>query len=236
MNPFNIKNERGLSSLDMPHKFAISWLYELPKLPFSNAVSKKLLDGWQVNGSYMAESGQPVTALSGQDANGDFDSAGDRAILNPNGSGLTGSGVNFVLRNPVTGATSIATSEPDDASLVVGYVARDPNARFIVAMPGTPDNANRVGRNTIRAIGLNNWNLSIFKNFHLTESKYVQYRAEFYNAFNHRQYSLGLPTYQQSLDNALSSTYSNVSSLQFLDARQFNGSSRTMQMSLKFIF
>lgn len=236
MDSFDIKNERGLSSLDMPHKVTLSWVYELPKLPFGNAVSKTFLDGWQVNGSFMAESGQPVTALSGQDANGDFDTAGDRAILNPNGSGLTGSGVNFVLRNPATGATSIATSEPDDASLVVGYVAVNPNARFIVAMPGTPDNANRVGRNTIRSIGLNNWNLSVFKNFRIRESKYFQYRAEFYNAFNHRQFSLGLPTYQQSLNNALSSTYSNVSSLQFLDASQFSGSSRTMQMSLKFIF
>jgi hypothetical protein len=236
MDSFNLKNERGLSSLDMPHKFTVSWVYELPKLPFNNAFSKTFLDGWQINGSYMAESGQPITALSGQDANGDFDTAGDRAILNPNGSGLMGSGVNYVLRNPVTGATSIAASEPDDASLVVGYVASNSNARFIVAMPGTADNANRVGRNTIRSIGLNNWNLSVFKNFRLKEGKYFQYRAEFYNAFNHRQFSLGLPTYQQSLNNALSSTYSNVSSLQFLDATQFSGSSRTMQMSLKFIF
>jgi hypothetical protein len=236
MDSFNIKNERGLSSLDMPHKVSVSWVYELPMPGLGNAFSKAFLDGWQINGSYLAESGQPVTALSGQDANGDFDTAGDRAILNPNGSGMTGSGVNYVLRNPVTRATSIATSEPDDASLVVGYVAANPNARFIVAMPGTADNANRVGRNTVRTLGLNNWNLSVFKNFRLRESKYFQYRIEFYNAFNHRQFSLGLPTYQQSLNNALSSTYANVSSLQFLDASQFSGSSRTMQMSLKFIF
>jgi len=236
MNPFNLRNERGLSSLDMPHKLSVSWIYELPKTGISNAFGKALLDGWQINGSYLAESGQPVTALSGQDANGDGDSAGDRAILNPNGSGMTGSGVNFVLRNPVTGRTSIATSEPEDATQVVGYVAVNSSARFIVAREGTADNANRVGRNTIRSIGLNNWNLSFFKNFHITEGKYFQYRAEFYNAFNHRQFSLGLPTYQQSLNNALSSTYANVSSIQFLDASQFSGSSRTMQMSLKFIF
>jgi hypothetical protein len=103
-------------------------------------------------------------------------------------------------------------------------------------MAGTSDKANRVGRNTIRAIGLNNWNLSVFKNFKFTESKYLQFRVEMYNAFNHRQYSLGLPTYEQSLSNALSSTYSNVSSLQFLDASQFSGGNRTMQMSLKFTF
>ncbi len=115
-------------------------------------------------------------------------------------------------------------------------MAANPDARFVVAMPGTPDDGSRVGRNTIRSIGLNNWNLSVFKNFKFDESRELQFRAEFYNAFNHRQYSLGLPTYEQSLDNALSGTYSYVSALQFLDASQFSGGSRTMQMSLKFIF
>jgi hypothetical protein len=232
---YNMKSERGLSTLDMPHKFTVSWLYELPKVPWSSAFADRVLNGWQINGSYLAESGQPVTALSGQDANGDLDSAGDRAIVNPNGSGMTGTGVNYVLRNPVTGATSISSSNPDDVR-VVGYVAQSPSAKFIVAMPGTADNASRAGRNTIRSIGLNGWNLSFFKNTYITESRYVQFRAELYNAFNHRQYSLGLPTYEQSTSNALSSTYTNASALQFLDASQFSGGNRTIQLSLKFIF
>jgi len=115
-------------------------------------------------------------------------------------------------------------------------VAANPKARFVVAMPGTPDDGKRVGRNTIRTLGLNNWDLSIFKAFKFDEAREFQFRAEFFNAFNHRQYSLGLPTYEQKLDNALSSSYANVSALQFLDAGQFSGSSRKMQMSLKFIF
>ena len=83
---------------------------------------------------------------------------------------------------------------------------------------------------------MNGWNLSFFKNTYITESRYVQFRAELYNAFNHRQYSLGLPTYEQSTSNALSSTYTNASALQFLDASQFSGGNRTIQLSLKFIF
>ncbi len=237
-DPFDMANERGLSVLDMPQKFSLSWLYEFPKVKLNNSFAKGFLDGWQFNGTYLAESGQPITALSGHDSNGNLDSAGDRAIINPDGSGLTGSGVDFVLRNPVTGATSIVTSIPSNGSLnsqVVGYVAQNPSARFIVAMPGTPLSA-QVGRDTIRTPGLNNWNLSMFKDIHLTEGKYFQFRVELYNAFNHRQYSLGLPTYQQLNTNALSSTYANVSSLQFLDATQFSGGNRSMQLSLKFNF
>jgi hypothetical protein len=93
-----------------------------------------------------------------------------------------------------------------------------------------------VGRNTIRTPGLNNWNLSVFKNFKVAEAKQFQFRLELYNAFNHRQYSLGLPTYEQLNTNALSSSYANVSALQFLDATQFSGGSRNVQMSLKFMF
>jgi hypothetical protein len=238
-NPYNLRNERGLSTLDMPHKFSLSWTYELPGFFPQNAWAGRILDGWQFNGSYLAQSGQPITALAGQDANGDYDAAGDRALLNPNGSGRTGTRANYVLRSPATGATSIATGIDDygsQDSQVVGYVAADPKARFVVAMPGTPDDGKRVGRNTIRTLGLNNWNLSLFKSFRLDEARQLQFRAEFFNAFNHRQYSLGLPSYEQSLDNALSSTYANVSALQFLDASQFSGGSRTMQLSLKFIF
>jgi hypothetical protein len=239
MNPYNLRNERGLSALDMPHKFVLSWTYEIPKFFSGSTLASRLLDGWQINGSYLAQSGQPITALSGQDANGDFDAAGDRALWNPNGSGMTGTTVNYILRNPSTGTTAIA-SEIDEFgsqdSQVVGYVAADPRARFVVAMPGTPDDGKRVGRNTIRTLGLNNWDLSVFKSFKFDESKELQIRAEFFNAFNHRQYSLGLPTYEQSLDNALSGTYANVSALQFLDASQFTGGSRKMQMSLKILF
>ena len=234
-DPFNLRNERGLSALDMPHKFALSWTYELPKMFSGNTRASRMLDGWQINGSYLAQTGQPITAISGQDANGDFDAAGDRALLNPNGSGMTGTTVNYVLRNPTTGATSISDSYDDDAT-VVGYVAANPSARFVAAMEGTPDDAKRVGRNTIRTLGLNNWNLSVFKSFKIQEEKQFQFRAEFFNAFNHRQFSLGLPTYERAFDNALSSTYANVSSLQFLDASQFSGGNRVIQMSLKFLF
>jgi hypothetical protein len=229
---FDIRNERGLSTLDKPHKFTVGWLYELPKWNASGFLASTIVNGWQVNGTYLAESGQPITALSGVDANGNFDSAGDRAIVNPNGSGLTGTGVRFVLRDPVTGATSISGDNPDDA-LVVGYVARNPNAKFVVAESGARSTA---GRNTIRTLGLNNWNLSLFKVLHVTEGKSFQFRIELFNAFNHRQYSLGKGTYEQYTDNALSTSFANVSAQNFLNASQFSGGSRTIQYSLKFIF
>jgi hypothetical protein len=41
------------------------------------------------------------------------------------------------------------------------------------------------GRNTFRAPGVWNADLSIHKDFKLTESKSLQFRAEMFNVFNH---------------------------------------------------
>ncbi len=230
-DPNNLRNDRGNSALDKPHKFTVAWVYDFPKANLSNAFARQIVNGWQFNGSYIVETGQPITVISGVDANGDLDSAADRAILNPNGSGLTGSGVNFVVRGP-TGATSISTTNPGNAS-VVGYVAKNSSARFVVADVGA---VSTVGRDTVRSPKIDNFDLSFFKNNNVTESVKIQYRFEMYNAFNHRQRTLGSASYRQFNDNALSTSYANASSQLFLNDGQFNGGSRSIQMSLKVIF
>jgi hypothetical protein len=49
-------------------------------------------------------------------------------------------------------------------------------------------------RNFLRGPGINNWDISVMKNFQFTESKYLQFQANFFNAFNHAQFFS--PTYQ----------------------------------------
>jgi hypothetical protein len=229
---FDIRNERGLSTLDRPHKLSVSWVYEIPKFKGDSFVYRQVLGGWQINGTYLVESGQPITALSGVDANGNFDSAGDRAVINPGATALRGTGVDFVVRDAASSVTSITSTAADDAQ-VVGYVAHDPGAKFVVAEAGTISTA---GRNTIRTLRLNNWNLSLFKSIRVAEKKQVQFRIELFNAFNHRQYALGKGTYEQFNDNALSTSYANVSAQNFLNNGQFSGGARLVQYSLKFLF
>src|SRR5207244_3189385 len=209
--PYNMRDERGNSALDKPHKATMAWVYDLPKPNLGNKFASGILGGWQFNGAYIYESGQPITVISGVDSNGDRDTAGDRAILNPNGAGLTGSGVSYVVRS-ATGATSISPTLPTAAQggsgVVVGYVAQNPAARFIVAEAGTQGGT--VGRNTLRSEPINNFDLSFFKNTNVTETKRIQFRAELYNAFNHRQRTLGKRTYEEFKDNALSTSYANA--------------------------
>ena len=40
-----------------------------------------------------------------------------------------------------------------------------------------------------RGPGINNWDISLFKNFQLTERFKAQFRCEGYNIFNHTQFS-----------------------------------------------
>jgi hypothetical protein len=53
---------------------------------------------------------------------------------------------------------------------------------FVLPARGTYGNG---GRNIILGPGYFNTNLSLMKDFHFTESRYLQFRVEFFNAFNH---------------------------------------------------
>jgi hypothetical protein len=44
-------------------------------------------------------------------------------------------------------------------------------------------------KDVFRGPGINNWDLSIFKNFPVTEQMRFQFRWEMYNAFNHAQFT-----------------------------------------------
>ena len=247
---YNFAGDRGLSALHIPQKFAVTWVYELPNVQTEHALLRTLAHGWEWSGTYLAESGQPVTPLSDADANANGDGAGDRTIFNRNGVGNTGTIVDAVCNSGPGGATSIvapdasgayfcnATHDAIDDVHLVGYVAENPNARFVQAQFGALATA---GRNTVTTPGINVWNMSIYKNTKLSERFSLQFRAETYNTFNHRNFSIGLPTNNGALDqannpNPFAASYVNVDDPNFLNSRQFNGGSRTMQLGLRLIW
>ena len=234
----NLREDRGRSVLDIRHKLALSWVYELPRLGTNSDFLGILANGWQWSGTYLVQSGQPVSILSGVDSNANGDSAGDRGILNPFGTGNKGTGVNFVCAG-AGGVTSIAPAGADclgGSAAVAGYVAQNPSARYVQAGVGTRSN---LGRNSFETPGMNIWNMSILKNTRLTERFSAQFRVSAMNVFNHRNYTLAQPSVFQSgvilgtVNNALSSTYANVTADQFLDATQFTGGARQMQLGFK---
>lgn len=145
--------DRGRSVLDVRHKFALSWIYEFPKPDTGSGFLNTLVQGWQWNATYLAQSRQPVSILSIADANADFDNARDRAILNPAGVGHTGTAVNYVCvgLGGVTSIASILATNPCSGSAnVAGYVAQNPSTRYVQAEMGAMPT---LGRNSFGAPG-----------------------------------------------------------------------------------
>jgi outer membrane receptor protein involved in Fe transport len=237
---FNLRDEWARSALDVTHKVALTWLYDLPNPSWSNRFARGAGSGWEWTGSYLFQSGQPITVQSGVDSNGNLDAAGDRAIFNPQGTGLTGTTVTPVCRNASTGATFTgagcvsASGAVVNSGLVVGYVANTPNTRFVQAGVGALSN---LGRDTVNSPYFNIWNMSIIKNNHVTERFGLQLRVDAYDVFNHRNFTLGNLSVFQVTTNSLSQGYANLNAgSAFLNQSLFNGGSRTVQLGLKLTY
>jgi len=251
--------DRSNSDLDVRHKFALSWTYELPKAKVENKFLGALLNGYQVGSVFLAQSGQPVTLQSGIDANGNGDTAGDRVVLNPFGSGNTGSDVfpvcaatagttsgaavgttylgTAVIANP--NATNGCAANPLQSITfdpAIGYTPVNPNARYVVAGPAA---LATVGRNSIRTPGFGVLNLSIFKNTHFTETAYLQLRAEFFNVLNHPNYTLSNGNVFSTAGITTATTtpgYVLPFDSNFLNSHLFSGGQRTVTLGVKMIF
>jgi len=176
-----------------------------------------------------------VTIRSGNDANLNGDSAGDRAILNPGGTEGVGSTVRALLRT-CTSFNEDGTCAQSNASRTVGYVANNASARYIQTGAGA---VSTLGRNTFSSPNITNFDFSVFKNFRFSESKFVQLRADLFNALNHPQYVPGSVNTVDPIGTTGVSQYNAVFPLtpDFLRAdRVFSSNPRVIQMALRFNF
>jgi Carboxypeptidase regulatory-like domain len=179
----NLRAERADSALDHRHRFIASSLYDVPYFSKSdNKLVRALLGGFRLAGTLTFETGEKAVVRSGVDANLNGDNAGDRSIINVAGTPNTFSTVTALLKScpaPCTLTTAQRT---------VAYVADNPTGQYIQAKAGALTNA---GRNTLKLPGIRNMDFSVFKNFHITEGKFIQFRVDMYNAFNHPQWAAG---------------------------------------------
>ena len=90
------------------------------------------------------------------------------------------------------------------------------------------------GRNTLRGPGFQDWDISILKDFKFTESKYLQFQTNFFNAFNHAQF------YGPSSSEGASGFSSNfgiiTSDTSASTATAYYRGPRLIQFALKFYF
>ncbi len=170
---YNYRDEYSYSTLDVPHRFTLSSTYELPfgkgKLIGSNwgKLTNTLLGGFQISGTGVYQTGAPLTVTY---AIG-FPTTGLAAVGNlqirPNrigGADPTFGNFGDRVRQGLPIFDPAAFSAPDVANFQFGSAART--------------------YNDIRRDNYKNIDLSIIKNISLGESRKIQLRAEFLNAFN----------------------------------------------------
>jgi hypothetical protein len=171
----DIDAEWSLSAFDRTHRVVAAWLYETPAV--GNAFVRQLTGGWQLSGVYTAQSGQPFTIVTGVDSNGNG-GGGDRPNFDPSGT---------LTPDPETG--NLRTFTTSGMFLV-------PLGTNGLPLLNSLGNGN-LGRNTLRAPGWFNWDLSFGRRFSLPYGGHSLYvRLDLYNAFNQDNY--GVPVNSMS--------------------------------------
>jgi hypothetical protein len=159
------KLEYGNADFDVRHRFVLSYFYELPfgkgKMFGGNAsgVLNQIIGGWQLAGITSASTGNYFTPT---------DVATN--LSNSDGGG-----------NVANAARPDRVGDPNGKPCIPG-TAFNTCAFVTNTTLGTFGNA---GRNIIRGPGFQNWDLSIFKNFPVGERYRFEFRAEFFNIWNH---------------------------------------------------
>jgi hypothetical protein len=221
----DLSAERANSILDHTHRLTLTTIYDAPWFKGdSNWLKKNVLGNYEIAPVYTYESGQWGTVQSGDDANLNYDAAGDRAIFNPAGRKGTGSDVLGL----------VATTGPQ-AGNIVAYQAVDPTAQYISAQMGTIATSSR---NTLKTPPINNWDITVMKHLAVTERMRVDVMAQAFNLFNHPQWVTGSINNVNSIgDTGAVLNYFTPTSASFNNAKTtFASNARTMQLGLKFSF
>ena len=155
--------DKSLSTIDTPHRLVANYEYDLPfgagrKFLNEKGVVNALAGGWSANGIASFQSGVPIAISSATDTTNSL------------------GGVQRPDRTGQPAATPGSAGERIDNYLNKAAFAVP--ARFTFGTVGRlmPD---------ARNAGLAIWDLSILKRIPITEKRHLEYRAEFFNIFNH---------------------------------------------------
>ena len=179
-NPQCLKCEYGRASYSVAQRFVGNFAYILP---FGNVQSlpKRLREGWQIMGIFTAQTGFPFTVVSPygtlQYGYDDYDGVGARPFLLQKATKNTAGGPQFFSDAVVasSGMNGQFFGVPTVYSPYLGGQAQ--------TAPGN------LGRNTFTSPSWSNFDFSIVKDTHITESTSLQFRAEFFNLPNHPTFS-----------------------------------------------
>jgi hypothetical protein len=205
---------RAVSSFDTPHRFTFNYSYRLPFFSDLTGVLGHILSGWQLAGTTTFTSGNPFTVFIGYDYNADG-IGGDRPnIVDPS---ILGNSVDNPRPSSSDPTRQVAQTQLPAAAFFPNPAVSTANFPFA---PGLA-NVGNLGRNTFRADGNNNWDIGLYKNFKISETNTLAFRAEFYNFLNH-------PTFSSPSQTVTGATFGRITSQR--------NAPRFLQFAFRYIF
>uniref|UniRef100_Q022L1 TonB-dependent receptor n=1 Tax=Solibacter usitatus (strain Ellin6076) TaxID=234267 RepID=Q022L1_SOLUE len=183
---FNLQAERGLAAYDVRHRLVNTVVFQLPfgrtQKYLRYGLGSKILGGWELSGIVSAQSGFPYT----------INLRGDTAGVGAGTGGI------FVRPNAVPGVSYQLPSSQMSTSRYFNTAA------FTAPATGAFGN---VGRNTLIGPAFANADAVVSRHFRIKEREDLQFRAEFFNALNHPNFTLvgrilNDPTFGQVLSQA----------------------------------
>jgi hypothetical protein len=180
LDPLCFRCSRALSLFNADQRFVLSYYWELP-VPKRPGLVGKAVDGWGLSGIFSFQSGFPIRITSSSDLelenSQDFEYPGEPDLVGK-----------FTTQNPRKAGCALGTGPTAGsgapACQSVPNQFFDPDA-FAPQALGTIGDA---PRSICCGPGINNADLALLKTTRLAEHKELQFRAEFFNAFNHAQF------------------------------------------------
>ncbi|MEP7272330.1 MAG: TonB-dependent receptor [Acidobacteriota bacterium] len=230
--PFIDNNRRGLertrADFDVTHVLNASVIVELPfgsgrKFLSGGGVMDRIVGGWQVTSIIHAQSGAPISILSGR---GSFNRAG-RSAGNPADSTLSSSQIKelFGIRKLADGRVYFIDPKVIDPTTgrgvgadVAGNVASFPGQVFFNPNAGTIGSLQRL---QFDGPSQTSWDFGLKKSTRIKESTNIELRVDFFNFLNHPLFFVGDA-------NVNSATFGRITGLNF--------GARVVQAALKLNF
>jgi hypothetical protein len=217
---------RGPSDFNVTHNLTVNFIWNIPTPDSLSGPAAWLLRGWQMAGILQVRSGLPFSPIISGDPLGLHNYAPEafpdivrgpacKSLVNP---GAVAGQASYLNLN----CFALPMATPAIAAQCVPFAGQ--------ATPGTCSNLlGNAGRNSVYGPGLKNFDYSLIKDTKIKEHLNLQFRAEFFNVFNHSNF-------QAPINNSavFASDGSAVNGAGFIDST--STSNREVQFGLKLIF
>jgi outer membrane receptor protein involved in Fe transport len=230
-NSTDLWNQYGQTPFSRPHRFVLNYQYDLPFK--SNGALGRVVGGWGLAGLTVIQSGNPLTLFDnragsafGTPGSGTIEQSMDTATLCP-GATFSQIETSGNVKDRLGSASNLSATRFFNA----GVFCAPP----VIGADGVATGFGNTGIGIVRGPHQLNFDFQVSKLTRISERQSLQFRAEFFNLFNHAQFSIPSYTLQPSNNFVNNGTlFTNGASFGVIN--QTSVAPRLIQLALKYSF